>query len=126
MDLDGPADVLSFEVDEIRPGFSGMSGSPNLDARKLGDSDMRIGEHLDESMLANTLGDVVICPEVAKKQSDGLNHTAHEEMLLLCAHGILHLLGYDHEDAKDKDVMFDLQRKLLVGYLGRRVDDLPN
>ena len=51
------------------------------------------------------LGDVVICPEVAATQNDDLD----AEMRLLLVHGILHLLGYDHESDEDRARMWQRQ-----------------
>ncbi len=51
------------------------------------------------------LGDVVICPEVAKAQSSDLD----AELRLLLVHGILHLLGYDHEEDQERVAMWKRQ-----------------
>lgn len=51
------------------------------------------------------LGDVVICPEVAAGQNDDLD----AEMRLLLVHGILHLLGYDHDSEEDRARMWKRQ-----------------
>lgn len=93
MDLPGPTDVLSFPMDELRPGL------PN------------------RPVAAGLLGDVVICPSVAAKQAAAAGHSAAEEMLLLATHGILHLLGYDHVTAEEEREMFGLQRQLLLTFL---------
>ncbi|OKL54729.1 rRNA maturation RNase YbeY [Bowdeniella nasicola] len=96
LDLPGPTDVMSFPMDEVRPG--------------------KDSEQLSEGCL----GDVVICPSVAAAQARDAGHSATEEMLLLATHGILHLLGFDHVEEKDEKVMFDLQRKLLLTFLAGR------
>ncbi|MEP7159686.1 MAG: rRNA maturation RNase YbeY [Dermatophilaceae bacterium] len=99
MDLDGPTDVMSFPMDELRPGRDG------------------------EASPGGILGDVVICPEVAATQAAEAGHTTAEELLLLVTHGILHLLGFDHAEPDDKREMFDLQRTLLLTYLAGRGRD---
>ena len=96
MDLEGPTDVMSFPMDELRPG--------------------REGQRLQEGVL----GDIVLCPSVAKKQAAGAGHSFEEELLLLTTHGILHLLGYDHAEPDEEREMFDLQRTLLLTYLAGR------
>jgi probable rRNA maturation factor len=58
------------------------------------------------------LGDVVICPAVAARQNPDLQ----AELRLLLVHGILHLLGYDHEREEDRRVMWDRQE----AYAGAR------
>lgn len=96
MDLAGPTDVMSFPMDELRPGSA------------------------DSPTPAGTLGDIVLCPQVAAKQALAAGHSAVEEMLLLTVHGILHLLGYDHAGPEEKKEMFDLQRRLLLTFLAER------
>lgn len=88
----GPTDVLSFPMDELRPGTS------------------------EELTPAGVLGDVVLCPQVAEVQAEAAGHTTLDELHLLTTHGILHLLGYDHADEEEKSEMFSLQKDLLVGF----------
>ena len=47
------------------------------------------------------LGDVVISLETAKRQAKGVGHSLGQELRILLVHGILHLLGYDHEDSEE-------------------------
>jgi len=96
MEEPGPTDVLSFPMDELRPGTEGDDPPEGL------------------------LGDVVLCPQVADEQARGAGHTRDEELLLLTTHGILHLLGYDHADPEQERQMFELQRKLLLTFLSTR------
>lgn len=96
MDEPGPTDVLSFPMDELRPGRA------------------------DEPTPAGLLGDVVLCPEVAVEQARTAGHSTAEEMLLLTTHGILHLLGYDHAEPEEEKEMFALQRHLLLTFLAGR------
>jgi probable rRNA maturation factor len=91
----GPTDVLSFPMDELRPSPSG--------SRQEGDAP------LDPALL----GDVVLCPQIAAKQATEAGHSAREELELLCTHGILHLLGYDHAEPEEHAEMFGLQGELL-------------
>ncbi len=51
------------------------------------------------------LGDVIISVEKAKEQSIEYNHSFEREMVYLTVHSIFHLLGYDHIDEKDKQIM---------------------
>src|SRR5947209_6044634 len=96
MDEPGPTDVLSFPMDELRPGVEGEESAPGL------------------------LGDVVLCPQVAARQALTARHSTQDELLLLTTHGILHLLGYDHAEPEEEREMFGLQRKLLLEFLGTR------
>jgi len=96
MDEPGPTDVLSFPMDELRPGREGEETPPG------------------------TLGDVVLCPEVAAQQATVAGHSTAEELLLLTTHGILHLLGYDHAEPDEEKEMFALQRRLLLTFLAGR------
>jgi probable rRNA maturation factor len=96
MDEPGPTDVLSFPMDELRPGSDGEDSPPGL------------------------LGDVVLCPQVAARQAVSAGHSTQEELLLLTTHGILHLLGYDHAEPDEEREMFGLQRRLLLEFLATR------
>ena len=59
------------------------------------------------------LGDVIISLPFAKRQAKEIGFTEKEELIRLLAHGILHLLGYDHETSEeDAKVMFDLQDRI--------------
>jgi probable rRNA maturation factor len=88
----GPTDVLSFPMDELRPGND------------------------DAITPAGVLGDVVLCPQVAEVQAEGAGHSTMDELLLLTTHGILHLLGFDHAEPEEEKEMFSLQRDLLIGF----------
>ncbi|MGO1548909.1 MAG: rRNA maturation RNase YbeY [Nesterenkonia sp.] len=95
MDLPGATDVMSFPMDQLRPG---SAHSP---------------------VAAGTLGDVVLCPAVAQDQAKAAGHPLTDELCLLTTHGVLHLLGYDHHEAASRTEMFTLQKRLLEEFLGR-------
>jgi probable rRNA maturation factor len=92
MDEPGPTDVLSFPMDELRPGSE------------------------DDMTPAGLLGDIVLCPQVAVGQAETAGHSTLDELLLLTAHGILHLLGFDHAEPDEEKEMFGVQRDILVGF----------
>ena len=96
MDLPGPTDVMSFPMDELRPGRDGQEPADGV------------------------LGDIVLCPSFAARQAVGAGHATEEELLLLLTHGILHLLGYDHAEPDEEREMFELQRTLLLTFLAGR------
>ena len=96
MDLPGPTDVMSFPMDELRPGRDGAEPQEGV------------------------LGDIVLCPSVAARQAREAGHATEEELLLLTTHGILHLLGYDHATPEEEKEMFELQRQLLLTFLATR------
>ena len=68
------------------------------------------------------LGDVVICPQVATEQAAEAGHDVQDEIDLLCAHGILHLLGYDHAEPAEHATMFGLQDRLLASWRAARAE----
>jgi probable rRNA maturation factor len=96
MDEEGPTDVLSFPMDELRPGKDDEDPQPGL------------------------LGDVVLCPVVAAQQAAAAGHPVQDELDLLTTHGILHLLGYDHAEPDEEREMFGLQSELLTGWASER------
>ena len=84
MNLSGATDVMSFPMDEIKP--NSASNGPGI------------------------IGDIVLCPEFAAK--NGIQST-DLEIELLTVHGVLHLLGFDHEEKEDELVMFKMQEDFL-------------
>ena len=71
---------------------------------------------MEEKLLQETqlLGDVIISVEQAAEQARERRRTLDEEMTTLLIHGIVHLLGYDHErSAKDARIMGRLEKKIL-------------
>lgn len=92
----GPTDVLSFPMDELRAPSAG--------------EDPPIG----------LLGDVVLCPSVTAAQAAESNRTPEEEADYLLIHGLLHLLGHDHAEPVEKQVMFDLNDRIIAAWALRR------
>ncbi|AJM77504.1 rRNA maturation RNase YbeY [Rathayibacter toxicus] len=92
MNEPGPTDVLSFPMDELRPGTE------------------------QEQTPAGLLGDIVLCPQVAQAQAEVAGHPVLDEILMLTAHGVLHLLGFDHAEPEEEREMFGIQRDILVGF----------
>ncbi|MDQ1709333.1 MAG: putative rRNA maturation factor [Frankiaceae bacterium] len=104
MDEPGPTDVLAFPQDE-------------LDDRPIYDD--------DDSAPPTLLGDVVLCPEVATAQARSVGHTMTDELDVLCTHGILHLLGYDHGEPEEEQEMFRQQARLLAAWRGAAAGTRP-
>jgi probable rRNA maturation factor len=105
---EGPTDVLSFPMDELRPP---PPGSDRAD---------RAGSAGSDSGPATVLGDVVLCPEVATEQARAAHRPVTEELEMLCTHGILHLLGFDHAEPGEHATMFGLQDRLLDSWRAER------
>ena len=59
------------------------------------------------------LGDIYICIDRMKEQALEYGHSETRELSFLTVHGLLHLLGYDHQTKEDEEVMFGIQRKIL-------------
>lgn len=95
MDEPGPTDVLSFPMDELRPGS-------------------------EDEPAEGLLGDIVLCPEVATRQGDTAGHSMDDELHLLTVHGVLHLLGYDHAEPEEEKEMFGLQKDVLDAWRAQR------
>lgn len=89
MNEPGPTDVLSFPIDELTPGTKEQTSGPGI------------------------LGDIVICPEFARKDASEANRTLDQHVQFLTVHGLLHLLGYDHATEEEYAQMFALQDELL-------------
>ena len=65
------------------------------------------------STLPVCLGDIYISLEKAKSQAEEYGHSIDRELKFLFVHGLLHLLGYDHMNKEDEEIMFSLQDKIL-------------
>lgn len=65
------------------------------------------------------LGDVYICPDVARESAAGLGLTPREELLRLVVHGVLHVLGWDHPDGEERweSEMYRRQEEILAKLL---------
>ncbi|MFA6254985.1 MAG: rRNA maturation RNase YbeY [Patescibacteria group bacterium] len=59
------------------------------------------------------LGEIIICYPQAKRQAKKFGHSVNQELEMLLIHGFLHLLGYDHQKARDRAKMQRLERKIL-------------
>ena len=59
------------------------------------------------------LGDIVISVDSAQRQALENNHLLLDELMLLAIHGTLHLLGFDHASAQQKDAMWKVQESIL-------------
>ena len=99
MNEPGPTDVLAFPMDELH--------------------DHRVDDD-DDDAPPTLLGDVVLCPTVAAEQAVKAGHSAEAELHLLCTHGVLHLLGYDHGDQAEEREMFGVQARLLQSWTARQ------
>lgn len=93
LDRDGPTDVLAFPVEDLLPGV--------------------VPDH-DPQYPPLMLGDVVIAPAFVRQQAADLGVGFDDEISLMVTHGILHLLGYDHEDDGEAERMEGRERELLA------------
>jgi probable rRNA maturation factor len=83
--------VLAFPMDELTPGLEE-----------------------DDELEEGTVGDILLCPQVAAEQAPANGQTTEQEIDLLTVHGVLHLLGYDHAEQEERREMFALQARLLA------------
>lgn len=84
---DAPTNVLSFA--QIDPGFDAPPGMPT------------------------PLGDVILALETCKRESEEQGKPFEHHVIHLVIHGMLHLLGFDHEKAAEADVMEETERRLM-------------
>ena len=106
LDKEGPTDVLSFPIeDEADRG----GRSPDEGGTGPGSIEADTGRLL-------LLGDVVICPSVAAVNAVDHQVTFDDEIALLVVHGILHLLGMDHEVDEEAERMEQREQQLLARF----------
>ena len=102
--LDENTDVLSFSF--VHQGEYHGERDPPIDAGEEADFVLPPG-------VKRSLGEVIIsCPQ-AQRQADTLGHPVEREIAVLLIHGILHLLGHDHEGLEEEATMKDVQDKVL-------------
>lgn len=102
-DLDVPTDVLSFPMVEYEvPGDFSQLDSPEAEIMYF---------NLDTKELL--LGDIVISLERAREQSEEYGHSLERELAFLTAHSMLHLMGYDHMEDGEREVMERKQENIL-------------
>lgn len=93
---DTVTDVLSFPMLDMHDGrFLRQPGVCDMDNGRL------------------FLGDIVICVPRALEQAQSFGHSPERELAFLTAHGLLHLLGYDHEESCRENIMTAKQEKTL-------------
>lgn len=99
--INKPTDVLSFPMLEASYGMLSYSEL---------DRDPESGYII--------LGDVVISVDMMLFQAEHYNHSAGRELAFLTCHGMLHLLGYDHDTPENENVMIEKQENILkkLGY----------
>jgi probable rRNA maturation factor len=98
----GPTDVLSFPIED-EPGPTGRS--PDFGGSGPG--------AVPEEGALMLLGDVVICPTVAARNAVEHEVSLDDEVALLVVHGLLHLLGLDHEDETEAERMEAVEQQML-------------
>lgn len=114
LDRKGPTDVLAFPIDDdmidlVRLAeVSGPAPGP--------------GGRRDPDDLPGLLGDVIICPSVARTNAEARGRSVDDEVALLVVHGILHLLGMDHVDDAEAEAMEKREQELLERFYHRSAD----
>ena len=99
--------VTKEEIHELNKQYRGVDRVTDVisfaleDAHDVSLTDVRV------------LGDIYICIDRMKEQAVEYSHSETRELSFLTVHGLLHLLGYDHQTKEDEEIMFGLQRKIL-------------
>jgi probable rRNA maturation factor len=113
LDATGPTDVLAFPLDDdVAPG-----------GRQPDEGGRGPGAPPDPTDLPTVLGDVVVCPTVARREAGARGHTVDEELALLVVHGVLHLLEYDHAEPEQAERMRRRERELLDRFTALEADE---
>jgi len=103
---DSATDVLSFPA--AHPG--GRTDVPGAGHARRRSTTVLKSPDASERLAASVLGDIVIARDVAKRQAREAGHSETTELRVLALHGLLHLLGYDHE--RDSGTMDRMERRL--------------
>jgi probable rRNA maturation factor len=107
MGKDGSTDVLAFPIDahDVTQMVAPVGASRGPDRAPI-----------DPGELPLLLGDVVMCPAVARRQAPDHAGTLDDELALLIVHGILHVLGRDHAEPEEAQEMRARERALLEAH----------
>ena len=99
--------VTKEEIHELNKQYRGVDRVTDVISFALEDvNDVSLSD-------IRVLGDIYICIDRMKEQAIEYNHSETRELSFLTVHGLLHLLGYDHQTKEEEVVMFNLQRKIL-------------
>lgn len=94
------------EVKELNKNYRGIDNTTDVLSFALNDGKILVSP-------INMLGDIYISIPQMKKQAIEYSTGERRELGFLVIHGLLHLLGYDHENPKDEEEMFKLQKEIL-------------
>ena len=108
--IDKVTDVLSFPMLDVRNG------------KLIGKIDECDFELDDDGNRVFNFGDIVLCHDVAVKQSEEYGHSIEREVLFLICHSLLHLIGYDHMEPSEEKRMIKLQKELMKA-IGLEVEE---
>jgi probable rRNA maturation factor len=112
LDVIGPTDVLAFPLDDdVTPG-----------GRQPDEGGRGPGAPPEPEDLPTVLGDVVVCPAVARRQASEHGRSLDDELALLVVHGVLHLLDYDHAEPDEAERMRRRERELLEKFASTEDD----
>jgi probable rRNA maturation factor len=100
--------VNKEEIKRLNKNFRGVNRATDVLAFPL-ESDL---EQFKSSHLW-LLGDVVICPQIACEQAKTFRTSLGKELALLTIHGVLHLLGYDHQTPSEAQKMHEREEEIL-------------
>ncbi|PWL45500.1 MAG: rRNA maturation RNase YbeY [Clostridiales bacterium] len=98
--VDAPTDVISFPANDLE--------KPLAEALQEG-----LQPEMSEYGDAIFLGEIYISVDRAQEQAEEYGNTLEEELCFLTVHGMLHLMGYDHIEAADEQIMRAKQREIL-------------
>lgn len=114
LNLDGiffvEIDIVSSEtIQQINKEYRKIDKVTDVISFAFEDND----EKLNYQDQMRDLGEIFICYDKALEQAKEYDHSLEREMMFLCLHGFLHLLGYDHMTLEDEKVMFALQDEIM-------------
>jgi probable rRNA maturation factor len=96
-------------IKSLNKKYRGINKSTDVLTFNLEEGDLKFPE-VDKNKL---LGDIVVSVETAQRQANNLNHNLENELMILLIHGLLHLIGYDHEEDRDNKIMQVKEKEIL-------------
>jgi len=103
---DKPTNVLSFPAMDLGPAARGSDRNGRKTRSSLGRTSSRVPQFVE-------LGDLAICAPVVAREAREQGKSSRAHWAHMVVHGVLHLLGYDHENDRDADDMESREVKIL-------------
>lgn len=107
------------EIQRINREYRHIDKVTDVISFAFNDDESELGAIKDDA-IPRALGEIFVCVPRALEQAKEIGNSDERELSFLFCHGLLHLLGYDHMQKEDEEIMFPLQEKILAAYFRKK------